>query len=81
MRWNRDLHLGRAGANVAREGMADAGMQQSLGLMSHLAAQVGAIAYYLVASPLHHRANRVVPIGDQVGPEAAWIHSTFVNRQ
>ena len=43
-------------------------MQQSLGLMPHLAAQVGAIADYLVASPLHHRADRVVPIGDQVGP-------------
>ena len=28
-------------------------MQQSLGLMPHLAAQVGAIACYLVASPLH----------------------------
>ena len=39
-------------------------MQQSLGLMPHLAAQVGAFACYLVASPLHDRAVRVVPIGD-----------------
>ena len=48
-------------------------MQQSLGLMPHLAAQVGAIADYLVASLLHHRTDRVVPIGDQVGPPGQLI--------
>jgi hypothetical protein len=82
VRWNRDLHL-CVGANVAREGMADAAV-----LGPHAAScRTGGTDRLLPgckpAAPSRRprRADRRSVGPSRPIPEAAWIHSTVANLQ
>ena len=79
VRWNRDLHLGRAGANVAREGMADAAVLGPHAASCRTGGSNRLLPGCKPAAPSRRprRADRRY----QVGPEAAWIDSTVANLQ
>ena len=83
VRWNHDLHLGRAGANVAREGMADAAVLGPHAASCRTGGSNRLLPGCKPAAPSRRprRADRRSGGPSRPIPDAAWIHSTVANLQ